>query len=282
LVITLAGERGVQTLKLKAFGALAIILAGMFSAFAVRSVEAQTVTNTGAVGTGTFISGSIIAFSTSEGMVGQDLNGDGDTNDYVVRYFTIGAVPPIDNIPPVANAGPDQTVYKDALVTFNGSASYDNVGIVSYEWTFMDVTPKTLTGVNPTYTFTTPCIYTATLTVSDAAGNHATDTVTITVLNLTSKDLTQRLLKTIENWKLPKGTENSLTSKLKNTLHLLDIGNKRGATNNLECFINEVKALQGKKLTNGQANYLISEAQRIINLIKDKPCNPPFSNCRLK
>lgn len=92
-----------------------------------------------------------------------------------------------DDVPPTADAGPDQTVYEDTLVTFDGSGSSDNVGIVSYMWTFVDGTPQTLTGVNPTYTFTTPGIYTVTLDVSDAAGNHATDTLTITVLSFSRR-----------------------------------------------------------------------------------------------
>jgi len=93
--------------------------------------------------------------------------------------------PPPDTTPPVADAGPDQTVNEDTVVTFDGSGSTDNVGIVSYTWTFTDVTPKTLTGVNPNYTFTNPGVYTVTLNVTDAAGNWDTDTVTITVRDVT-------------------------------------------------------------------------------------------------
>jgi len=91
-----------------------------------------------------------------------------------------------DTKPPVAHAGPDQTVNPDTLVTFDGSGSSDNIGITSYTWTFMDVTPQTLTSVNPTYTFATPGTYTVTLKVTDATGNSATDTVLITVLDATN------------------------------------------------------------------------------------------------
>jgi len=90
-----------------------------------------------------------------------------------------------DVIPPLADAGSDQTMAEDTLVTFNGSGSSDNIGITSYTWTFMDPTPQTLTGINPTYTFSTPGTYIINLKVTDAAGNHATDTVTITVLDVT-------------------------------------------------------------------------------------------------
>ena len=91
-----------------------------------------------------------------------------------------------DTTPPVAHSGPDQTVDEDTSVTFDGSGSSDNIGITSYTWNFMDVTPQTLTSVNPTYSFATPGRYTITLEVTDAAGNSATDTVVITVLDVTN------------------------------------------------------------------------------------------------
>jgi parallel beta-helix repeat protein len=90
-----------------------------------------------------------------------------------------------DVTPPVANAGADMTLFMSVgtQITFNGSASSDNVDVVSYTWTLVDVTSRTLTGITPTYTFTGPGVYTVTLNVSDAAANYATDTVVVTVLD---------------------------------------------------------------------------------------------------
>ena len=48
-----------------------------------------TTTNTGVAGSTPSLSGSTIAFLTSETWVTQDLNGDGDTSDYVIRYYDI-------------------------------------------------------------------------------------------------------------------------------------------------------------------------------------------------
>jgi len=76
------------------------------------------------------------------------------------------------------------------------------------------------------------------------------------------------LIRTIRFWNLPKGTENSLTSKLNDVIHLFDAGNENGAIHKLMDIIGQVEALREKKLTDEQADYLAAEAQRIINLIQ--------------
>jgi len=103
----------------------------------------------------------------------------GDT--YGITEFESNTIPItfVDTTAPVANAGQDQTVDEDTLVTFDGSASLDNVAIVSYEWDFGDGT--TGTGKTTTHTYTEPGTYNVTLTVKDAADNSKTDSITITV-----------------------------------------------------------------------------------------------------
>jgi parallel beta-helix repeat protein len=192
-----------------------------------------------------------------------DAAGNWDTDTVTITVLDVTS--------PVADTGPDQTIDEDTLVTLEGWRSTDNVGVTSWTWTFTDVTPQTLTGENVTYTFTTPGIYTVTLEVSDAAGNRATDTVTITVLSLNPEESIQRLMETIESWNLVKGTENSLTSKLEEAIHLSNIGNENGAIHKLTDFMNQVEALREKKLTIERADYLTAEAQRIIDLIKRYP-----------
>ena len=87
----------------------------------------------------------------------------------------------LDVTAPVANAGADQTVNVGTVATLDGSGSSDNAGVTQYTWTFTDGTLRTLTGVNPTYTFATGADYTVTLTARDAEGNSDTDTVLIHV-----------------------------------------------------------------------------------------------------
>ncbi|MFQ5999747.1 MAG: PKD domain-containing protein, partial [Candidatus Bathyarchaeia archaeon] len=114
----------------------------------------------------------------------------GDTYGITEFESNTVAIMFVDTTPPHADAGPNQTVVEDTIVTFNGSGSTDIVGVTSWKWTFTDVTPQILTGENPTYDFTTPGSYVVTLTVEDAAGHTDPDTVTITVLLDTDGDRT--------------------------------------------------------------------------------------------
>ncbi|MFP4051009.1 MAG: PKD domain-containing protein [Thermoplasmata archaeon] len=88
-----------------------------------------------------------------------------------------------DQTAPTADAGEDRTVDEDEEITFDGSASTDNVGIVSYTWT---INGETKTGEEVTYTFTEPGEYQVTLNVTDEAGNWDTDTITVTVRDVTA------------------------------------------------------------------------------------------------
>lgn len=84
---------------------------------------------------------------------------------------------------PISIAGIDQTVIMGTRVTFNGSASTDNIGIVNYTWTFThNSTAVTLFGVSPSFTFWEVGNVTVTLNVFDAAGNSDTDTMVVRVM----------------------------------------------------------------------------------------------------
>ncbi len=87
---------------------------------------------------------------------------------------------------PVAHAGEDQTIAEDTMIMFNGSASYDDVEIQSYVWSFWDGGPVILPGMTANYTFHTPDSYRVTLTLTDTSGNEDTDSVIITVIDITN------------------------------------------------------------------------------------------------
>ena len=88
---------------------------------------------------------------------------------------------------PVADAGPDQTVFLSTGVTLSGAGSYDPDGaIASYAWVQTAGTSVTLTGANTaTPSFTTPATpggLTFRLTIIDSSGQGSSDSVTIVVV----------------------------------------------------------------------------------------------------
>ncbi|MBS3815950.1 MAG: S8 family serine peptidase [Candidatus Thermoplasmatota archaeon] len=87
-----------------------------------------------------------------------------------------------DATDPVADAGEDKNVEEDTEVIFDGNASSDNVEIVEYTW---NITGEEFGGERINYTFDDPGEYEVTLTVRDAEGNTDTDTVIVTVKDIT-------------------------------------------------------------------------------------------------
>jgi len=88
--------------------------------------------------------------------------------------------------PPIANAGPDFSVNEDATAQFSGAGSYDDVEIVNYTWTFTDQSvEKERWGETPTYVFSMPGTYVVTLVVNDTIDQTDSDTVTVTVNDIT-------------------------------------------------------------------------------------------------
>ncbi len=100
-----------------------------------------------------------------------DFGGIGD--DATVNFTTT------DSIPPTASVGPDGTVDEGESVSFDGTGSTDNVGIVSHDWDFDD--GDTAIGATTTHTFDNAGTYEVELTVADALNNEATAIQTITV-----------------------------------------------------------------------------------------------------
>jgi PKD repeat protein len=105
------------------------------------------------------------------------VDADGLTGADVVR-ITVQ-----DTEPPVAVAGPDLEVELGRLPTLDGSASTDNVGIVSWLWSvrLRNITLVAEEEGEIVIVDIDPGVYIATLTVTDAAGNEGVDEVLVHV-----------------------------------------------------------------------------------------------------
>ncbi len=118
-------------------------------------------------------------------------NGSGYYEFYSVANDTAGnqeAVPGsndticgYDTSAPAADAGVNQTVDQGDLVTFNGTNSTDDLAIANYTWSFNDGEARTLYEAEPGHTFQDAGEFTVTLNVTDFAGKWATDTMKVTV-----------------------------------------------------------------------------------------------------
>ena len=116
-------------------------------------------------------------------LVVTDNEGASSTNSASARIIVSAA-----NIPPTANAGPDQTVDERSIVTLDGSASTDD-GPISYIWTQVSGEPVDLSPKGALASFTAPRVGLGgkslrfRLTVIDSNNARADDEVTITVRN---------------------------------------------------------------------------------------------------
>jgi PKD repeat protein len=114
---------------------------------------------------------------------------DGNTSG--TSEFDIGALEfATPNQPPVADAGPDQTVARGTLVTLDGTQSSDPEGApLTFSWTILSqptgssVTLSNPNSATPTFTPLRPGSYVIQLIVNDGQLDSAPDTVTITVTN---------------------------------------------------------------------------------------------------
>ena len=120
---------------------------------------------------------------------------------YIIQLLvTDGSVPSTadtvtistQNRPPVANAGPGQSVALSATVQLNGSASSDPDGNpLTYRWSILSkpngssAVLSNANIVNPTFTADRPGDYVAQLIVNDGSTNSAPDTVAISTENST-------------------------------------------------------------------------------------------------
>ena len=84
----------------------------------------------------------------------------------------------------VANAGPDRTVRSGQLVRFDASESTCASSVTRYRWDFGD--NQTAEGLRVVHAFSVPRMYEVRLSIEDANGRSASDTVAVTITALTT------------------------------------------------------------------------------------------------
>lgn len=100
----------------------------------------------------------------------------------------ITIVPPAANLPPIANAGVDQSVESLTTVTLSGSGVDGDGSIATYLWQWLTGPVVTITNANSaTASFVAPTVTASTnitfrLTVTDNQGASSSDTVVITIV----------------------------------------------------------------------------------------------------
>jgi hypothetical protein len=152
----------------------------------LTSRSSRTVVVDGSLTFGTIPAGSTVT-SSDTFTIRQDRTFPFNPADLV---WQVSGTPVLRNTPPVANAGPDQTVVVTQTVTLDGSHSTDaNGDPLQYRWSFVAIPTgshaslSSPTLVHPTFVVDRPGIYVVQLIVNDGKVDSAPDTVTITTTN---------------------------------------------------------------------------------------------------
>ncbi|MFW9787566.1 MAG: Ig-like domain-containing protein [Candidatus Thorarchaeota archaeon] len=92
----------------------------------------------------------------------------------------------VNNVAPVVDAGPDQTIDEGDIVIFGGSFTDPGASDThTFVWDFGDGSPVVTGTLSPTHVYTNPGVYLVTLTVTDDDGGIGTSSLTVIVLDIT-------------------------------------------------------------------------------------------------
>lgn len=166
------------------------------------------------------------------------------------------AVTVVDVAPPIFGSLPDITANATSAagvaVSYAASAS-DNVGVAS-----QSCTPAT-GSLFPIGTTSVQC------SASDAAGNTATASFTVTVKGAAAQMTDLR--GAVEDFDFQQGTETSLLAKLNAAFDSLAAGSTTAACGTLNAMINQIDAQTGTKISATAAATLINDINRIRGAI---------------
>jgi hypothetical protein len=215
---------------------------------------------------------AVLAANTSEGLIATATATDsaGNTSEFST-CAAVSVVPPTI-LPPIANAGPNQTVTAGTLVTLNGSGSSDpNVPALplTFAWKQTFGPAVTLTGATtatPTFTPMLAGSYVFSMTVSNGTES-ATASVTITVTASEPVVLIEALIDQVESLGLDRGLERRLVASLNAAENAVQHKHFTQAIDRMLKFIGDVLDPNGKTIPKEEAEELVEAAFRVIGSI---------------
>jgi len=192
---------------------------------------------------------------------------DGTESDTDTTSVMVYNLAPMVSIDAVTQPFPDFILPSD-VIEFHGSL-YDP-GILDTHviaWDFGDDTPESDT-LTSTHAYAEAGVYTVTLEVTDDDGGIGSAFFTITVES--PEEAAEEIIEDVEELDLPGESEESFVRKLEVAQNAIENGLTDVAINQLNAFIRQVEAMRGKKLTDEEADALISAAQWLIdNLVNN-------------
>ncbi len=171
--------------------------------------------------------------------------------------------PPPPAMPPVADAGPDQTVLVGVPLAFQGSGSDPDGEITAWHWDFGDNSADA--GQTVSHVFVLAGTYIVTLTVTDNDGLAASDDAHVTVQ--TPAEALEQALLFVEYLELRKGIEQALSATLRSALNTVDL-DIPATLNQLDAYLHQVEAMRGEQLANAEADQLRALALLIIQSLE--------------
>jgi hypothetical protein len=254
-------------------------LSGITSVGNFLTISSNAALSECACGLAGLISGDPPTFSgvTSGVIIWNNYAGGTCTSPEVVLENPCATTEP--NQPPVADAGPDQTVIAGQTVTLDGSASSDPDGDdLTYAWTLNGpgYTDEPLTGVGPMFCAADPGSFTASLVVNDGTVDSEPDEVTVTAITATAA--LDALLADVEALRvagvLNNGQARGISRNLVQAQRLLARGNTAEALDVLAGFRQQALDLWELDgvLTQEQAMALVDAVDAIIGVLAE-PCS---------
>jgi hypothetical protein len=178
-----------------------------------------------------------------------------------------------ENLPPTANAGPDQLVLVNQVVTVSGTVADPDADSITIDWRLTSMPTGSTAHLAPSDTAATtlvpdlPGVYVATLTPSDFVGHGTPANATITATTATtyveiqSQEVATRVQGLVADAVTTSGNQNAFVQLLSNVVTALQNGNFVGARQQLELALSRTDgcALRGVPDGNGPGrDWIIS------------------------